>query len=188
LAEQTRTQRIHELLYSQADNRAYAVLDGASVPGLVNALREHQVEHYCLFHGDLEPDMQEVAPYVVALPSGGAFGRWVLQTGWGEHWGVLLTSQAQLRPLRGHLRNLTTVKGPDGRELYFRFYDPRVLQDYLPTCNGEELEAVFGPVTSFLVEAEDGSMVMRFRREGGGLRSERITLGDAEETKRETTC
>jgi hypothetical protein len=32
--------------------------------------------------------------------------------------------------------------------LLFRYYDPRVLRVYLPSCRPSELETVFGPVVS----------------------------------------
>lgn len=36
--------------------------------------------------------------------------------------------------------------------MLFRFYDPRVLRLYLPTCTSTELEQVFGPVGTFFTE------------------------------------
>ncbi|MFY2558205.1 hypothetical protein ACN469_11275, partial [Corallococcus terminator] len=55
-------------------------------------------------------------------------------------------------------------------------YDPRVLRTYLPTCNAEELRFVFGPIRSFLMEDEDGSMLLRFSLRDEELVLERVPL------------
>jgi hypothetical protein len=46
------------------------------------------------------------------------------------------------------------VSDENGKTFYFRFYDPRVLRVYLPTCNAEELDMFFGPVRNFFMENE----------------------------------
>ena len=42
----------------------------------------------CLYRGELQPDMAEVAPYLVKLDRDAPFTDWVLDRGWGNHWGV----------------------------------------------------------------------------------------------------
>ena len=54
------------------------------------------------------------------------------------------------------------VYDEDGKPLYFRYYDPRVLRVYLPTCNESELKTVFGPVTHYWVEGEDGNSMIEY--------------------------
>ena len=53
-----------------------------------------------------------------------------------------------------HFRQFLRVRDEAGREFFFRFYDPRVLRVYLPTCNSEELRTFFGPVELFSMEGE----------------------------------
>ena len=50
----------------------------------------------------------------------------------------------------------------DEKEVYFRFYDPRVLRTFLPTCTPEETTEFFGPVRSYLVEAEEPETLLIF--------------------------
>ena len=83
-----------------------------------------------------------------------------------DAWGVFVGARADLNELRTHLRRFLLLKGPEGKEFYFRFYDPRVLRVYLPSCRPSELEMFFGPVDAFLTEAEDPADVLEFRREG----------------------
>ena len=50
----------------------------------------------------------------------------------------------------------------DKSEMYFRFYDPRVLSVFLPTCSPPQVRQLFGPVSAFFVESEDRDVVLRF--------------------------
>lgn len=46
------------------------------------------------------------------------------------------------------------VRDEQGRSMYFRYYDPRVLGVYLPMCTEEEKRAAFGPVARMMYESE----------------------------------
>ena len=167
---------VAEYLFADSHMNAYAILDGASVPRLPESLYRHQPQYECLYRGELKPDMQEVAPYLVHLQPDTPFTDWVIDQGWGKHWGIFAISEANLRDLRKHFRMFLVVHDPDGKPLIFRYYDPRVLRLYLPTCNGEELGTVFGPVASYLLEDEDPATALRFRADSGELKSEKLML------------
>jgi hypothetical protein len=70
------------------------------------------------------------------------------------------------------------VKTEDGEELYFRFYDPRILRIFLPECTAEEAVEFFGPIQAFWVEAEDPNMCLVFRRSERGVVTETIDVRD----------
>lgn len=132
--------------------RLYALLDGARDPRIVPRLEAADVEARCLLDGELHPSLAAAAPYLVALEPAGPFLRALLADGWGDAWGVLLTSSARLDVLRRHFRRFLRVTDEQGQPLMFRYYDPRVLRVYLPTCTAEELALVFGPVSAYLIE------------------------------------
>jgi len=134
---------------------ALAILDGASIPGLLSLLYQPGTEFECLQGGDLPPDLAEVAPYLVQLERGMPLLARMLQSGWGQHWGIILQTRADLTAVRRHFRPLLIVHDESGTPMRFRYYDPRVLSVYLPTCNPGELVELFGPVDSFLVESGD---------------------------------
>lgn len=164
-------------LFALPNAKVYAILDGASVPELPQTLARFEVEAECLFRGELDPEIALVAPYLAYLPPcGGPFTEWLLQEGWGNHWGVFAITSVDLRQLRMHLRTFLKVYGPDLKPLYFRYYDPRVLRVYLPTCNMQELQTVFGPVWRYLTEDEDPSVLLTFQPRGGQLHTERVLL------------
>ena len=145
----------------------YAVLDGASIPGLQEKLEEEAPEFACLYAGELAPDMAEVAPYLVKLDPGSPFADWVLTEGWGQHWGVFAASAADMKSMRRHFRTFLMVYDPEGKPMYFRWYDPRVLRTYLPTCNDEETAIVFGPVKQYVMEDGEANVLLRFRAQAG---------------------
>lgn len=143
---------ILERLFMRSDEQLYAVLDGAAIPLLRIRLFEDEPEYVCLFRGELPPDMAEVAPYLVKLEIADPFTRWLVQEGWGRSWGIYVSTDEGIRPLRTHLRKLLTVRGPDGQELHFRFYDPRVMSTFLPTCDRAQIEELFGSIKRMYVE------------------------------------
>lgn len=173
-----RIEKIHHELFSIPKTRVYAVLDGASIDDLLLSLDEHEPESFCLYPGSLAHDLEEAAPYLVALEKDSAFVQWILENGWGNHWGIFIVSKEKPKTMRKHLRTLVTVKDAEGTRLFFRFYDPRVLKTFLPTCNESELSAVFGPIITFIQEGDAPEMLLRFRQEGSdGLMVDKIELG-----------
>jgi len=177
--EKVIAQSLVKHLFSQPETNIYAVLDGASVPDLPQVLLEQQPENICLYRGELEPDMAAVAPYLVKLEYDHPFATLVCEQGWGNHWGIFVLTPAEIdiRTLRNHFRKILMVYDPDGKLIYFRYYDPRVLRTYLPTCNAEETEIVFGPVATYILEDEDPSVFLTFSSDGGKVRIEKVPLG-----------
>ena len=162
---------LKQLLWA-SDEHVYALLDGASVPKLLDRLyAAPQPQFECLMHGDLAPDVAEVAPYLVALEPESEFAEWVLAHGWGNHWGSFALTRRDLRTLWFHLRRLNVVYGPDGKPMLFRYYDPRVLRTFLPTCSPEQLAEMFGPVTTFVAEADAPGMALTFSLAAGELQA-----------------
>ncbi|NVZ67133.1 DUF4123 domain-containing protein, partial [Pseudomonas gingeri] len=60
------------------------------------------------------------------------------------------------------------------KRLLFRFYDPRVLLIFLPTCTDDEFTRFLGPMKCLFVESEQGTEYRLFDRAGQTLR---ITSG-----------
>ena len=176
MADEAEVKLLKDRLFGAPDRNVYAILDGASVPELRMKLWEHGPQHACLFRGDLEPDMAEVAPYLVELKADSDFCAWLLAEGWGRHWGIFAFSAADLLTMRGHFSALTDVYGPDGAPMIFRYYDPRVLRVFLPTCLAGELDEMFGPASALLAEAEEPSVLLQFQRHDGSLRVQQVRL------------
>lgn len=183
----TNTQDISRFVFSERKLQVYAILDGASIENLLMSLYEHKPENVCLYRGEPRPDMAHVAPYLVHMKPESKFSEWVFSNGWGKHWGIFVRSNYEMRLLRRHFRKLLIVHDSEGKPLLFRFYDPRVLKVFLPTCNQEELDQMFGPVESFMLEDEESNSLIRFRRVNGALKTEKrdFTTVEEEEVARE---
>ena len=166
-------EKIEKFLFVDG-TRAFAVLDGASVPDLPMKIYQMQPHSVCLYRGELEPDLAEVAPYLVELFPGTTFTDWLLSEGTqGDHWGIFARSPFSLTELRKHFRKFLTVYDDAGKPLLFRYYDPRVLVKFLPTCDEEALEKIFARVTDYL--AEDGANGFKcFRLQNSLLSTETI--------------
>ena len=176
----TETKAVRELkrqLFSGQSATAFAILDGASVPGLPARLMSFRSQQVCLYGGDLEADMAEVAPYLVRLERDATFTDWVLSNGWGMHWGIFGTARADLPALGEHFRELVMVYDKSGKGRYFRFYDPRVWRVYLPRCDADGLKTAFGPVICYLVEDGAPKSARRFVFEGNVLQQHHLSLG-----------
>lgn len=134
----------------------FALVDAARDAAVYEAVMQPGVQAHCLYVEELPDELARSAPYVVDLErSAGFVDRF--REAWGRSWGVLARSSATLEEVRRHFKGLNVVRGPDGQRLLFRYYDPRVLRVYLPTCTPGELAQVFGPVTELITEGVDSA-------------------------------
>jgi hypothetical protein len=76
---------------------------------------------------------------------------WITDTLWKKPWGVFAVANDDIATLRKHLRRFLTVADPEGEPMYFRFYDPRILAVFLPTCIREEQKTFMGPIKAYAV-------------------------------------
>jgi Domain of unknown function (DUF4123) len=166
-------------LWPQGDatpGSVWAVLDCARDRRIYRELVVSRLDYQCLYSGAIATELKIVAPHMVELGPRYTFTGTLLSKGWGRNWGIFVRINDPTR-LRHHLRSLLTVKTEDGDKLLFRFFDPRVLRRYLPTCTTEELRQVFGPVTEILVEGEgDATCILSYVFDGSLLRSRSIAM------------
>lgn len=154
--------------------KTWAILDGARDERIVPAVDRSYQDKACLFAGNISPQLKAVAPYLVRFDRGEELSDYVLEKGWGNAWGVFFSSSGSLETLRKHFRKFLRVTDEAGRRLLFRYYDPRVLSIYLPTCNNEELTTIFSPLERFVVEAEEGKEAVEYRFSGVRLKTAQI--------------
>jgi hypothetical protein len=149
-----------EVLRAQ-ESPLHAILDAARGERILELLRESVEDCRSLYEGPQGEALADVAPYLVRMPKESWLLEALVQEGWGSAWGIYLTSPQPFLELRRHLRKFLMVEaeGMDGR-LYFRFYDPRVLQTFLPSCLPEQRKEFFGNINSFLAEGEDGTVLL----------------------------
>lgn len=157
--------------------QVFAVLDGAANPRIIEAIERHEPLSVCLYRGQMSPVIRAAAPWLVQLEPYTAFTEWLLAEGWGRAWGIFVQARGGMLEMRLHFRRLLTVSLPDGRQVFFRFYDPRVLRAHLPTCTPPERAAMFGAVDAYLLESDRPAELMRFTDTPEALSQVRIPLG-----------
>lgn len=138
----------------------YALVDLARDERLRELLWESVEEFRSLYEGAQGERTQDVAPYLVELPERSELLEVLVREGWGRGWGMFLASAQPLPEVRRHLRKLLMVKLESLPErVYFRFYDPRVLREFLQVCTPEQRQVLFGStVECFLFEGTGGEV------------------------------
>jgi len=154
----------------------FAILDAARDPKVLEILRNCDQHDQSLYEGPKGEELAEFAPYLVQLPANSTLIETLVREAWGKSWGIFLTSGTDFKETRRHFRHFLLVKTEDGRELYFRFYDPRVLRAFLPTCTPQELKEFFGSVESYWVEGDQEQLVLQFTREAANLKRREMVV------------
>lgn len=155
---------------------AWAVVDAARTPRVLHALAQCALPHHLLYEGPVDGKIADIGPYLVPLWRNPAGARRLIEEAWGRAWGIFLHTGANRDELRRHLRKFLTVVTERRRKLLFRYYDPRVLGPYLPTCTAEELRTFFGPIDDFIFEGEERSEAQVCRIEGEALSCRTVLL------------
>ena len=169
--------RLEEDLWPRGFRRdVWMVVDAARDQRIYGMLLESRLEFSCLYSGLIPPALETLAPYLVQLEHEDRRCRKLLEHAWGRNWGIFLKCDTRLEKLRKHLRGFLTVRDPAGAKLLFRYYDPRVLRVYLPTCSSDDLRAVFGPIERFWAEGETGDTICEFALAGNKLAKDEFSL------------
>jgi hypothetical protein len=154
----------------------YAVLDAARDPRIRLLLGEAGEQIASLYAGFQGEILGDVGPTLVHLPHGSPLLDTLVDNGWGESWGVFLTSGHPFIEVRKHLRRFLLIESGAGKQMYFRFYDPRVLRGFLPSCRPRQIEALFEEIESFTMEAEEPRKLLRFTAQAGKVVREESAL------------
>jgi hypothetical protein len=153
----TPTSRAVQEILERRGEPLFALLDAARDPSVLPLLMRSAEPYESLYD---EPDagrLVAVAPYLVSLAPGSKLLHGVVARGWGQAWAVFLRSARSLPQLRAHLRQFLIVRSEAGKQMLFRFYDPRVLRAFLPLATPRQSSQLFSEVSAFLVEGVEGA-------------------------------
>ncbi len=146
--------------YEQPDRGGlYGVYDAARSAEILPALQASGEPLACLAEERTPGRLAPAMPHVVALDPARPFGQRSLVDGWASRWAIFLRASTHLQGVRRHLRRSLVAIDPSGRRLFFRFFDPRILRVFLPTCLPAELATFFGPIEAFFAFREDEDLV-----------------------------
>ena len=159
------------LLYDPALNGAYMQL----------ILQQQYPIHYALFAGTKDEALADVSPWLFQIDD--AFGQKIMQQPLIELQAtILLAADADPEALAAHLRQFI-YQTINGREYFFRFWDARVLEKFLPDCSKEQIKTFFEGLFSITaIYSGDQGQAMRYQQERGRLQ---ITMIPIEEVFKE---
>ena len=132
-----------------SEGRLYAILDACDEPEVPGKVEELGERAKCLYRGVDDPETLAVAPYLTQL--GEDELDWLDHLMWNRFWGIFAIATSDLKAMRRHFRKFLTVELEGEGAVYFRFYDPRVLETFLPTCDAEQIREFFGPIDAYAV-------------------------------------
>ena len=170
------TRHLWRPVAGQAPMKVYALVDAARSEAMYPRIMGAQEESVCLHRGKMAEELAWVAPYLVRLQREEPFTQWLIDNGWGNSQCVFVRSWASFTQLKRHFQTFLKVYDEEGHSFFFRFYDPRVMRVYLPTCNADEIKIVFGKVESFVLEDQEPSFLLAFSQENDNLQTEKTTL------------
>ena len=164
------------------DPAIFAVFDAARMGQAMEQAQLLSPDYTSLYKGHSGAVLAPFAPYLFPFASETALSRWFFSHGWGQAWGIFCYSTATAHEVARHLRRFLKVGLEAGKPFYFRFYDPRVLRAFLPSCDAPQLRLFFGPIDYFWVEDEDPAHGLYFCLRGDTLLTQRVSRTELEAT------
>ncbi|MFM8405733.1 MAG: DUF4123 domain-containing protein, partial [Pirellulaceae bacterium] len=132
-----------------------ALMDTCEEPEVQEMIPAMGARAQSLYQGRTQQQFSGIAPYLVQMDR--HLLQWMEEDLAGRPWGFFLIPKSphQMASIRKHFRRFLLVDDPDGQELYFRFYDPRVIIGFLECCSSEELQQWMSPLREILVPTAD---------------------------------
>ncbi|WP_224365426.1 DUF4123 domain-containing protein [Hyalangium versicolor] len=159
----------------------FALVDAARDEQVLTLLRNSDQQSQSLYEGLQGQLLSRQAPYLLRLMPDSATLARMLHQGWSKSWGVFLTSRLPFDEVRRHFRRFLFVLDEADREVYLRFYDPRVLRSLLPAFVASQAAAFFEGVESFLMEGASPRELLSFTWSGHELLQHAFELEGAGE-------
>ncbi len=150
-----------------ADCKLYGIVDSARNEEVFRYLIIGNVKYKSLFEGTMDVQSFGVSGFLVECKKESPLFQWMTTEAWGDSSCVFFTSKASFDDLFNHFQQFNRVYLEDDKVVLFRFYDPRVLRTYLPSCNLEEIDAFFGDVAQFYLESEDPEIMNVIKKSAG---------------------
>ena len=138
----------------------FAVLDAAQGEKVWKFLGKSFGPRNSLYEGPKAKELAEVSPYLLELAGKSRRLERLVEQGWSQNWGIFLTSSRPFADVRRQLRKHLMVQEEETKKRpYFRFYDPRVLRVFLPTCTPDQSEQFYGCIDAFYTEGKEGDLL-----------------------------
>ena len=126
----------------------YTIVDSAINREFTKALHMQEDNSYkILLKEPLVQKVEEVAPYLVKLNLEEEYTQKLMEKGFATNWLTYLVSYKNIDELQQELQEMIMPYSEQHqREILFRFYDPRNLENYIMIHEAEELVEMFEDV------------------------------------------
>ncbi|WGE69793.1 DUF4123 domain-containing protein [Actinobacillus equuli subsp. haemolyticus] len=128
-----------QIWQEDSESQCYAIINAEVSFWFPACFERSGIRFACLFKGEEGERKKKTAPYLVHLPEHHAFVEELCSEGkagedgqqhWHKPFGFFFRSSADFEALLHHFRKFIYMPTYDERLLYFRFYDPLVLEQY----------------------------------------------------------
>ncbi|MCQ9121050.1 hypothetical protein BKG95_02810 [Rodentibacter pneumotropicus] len=134
-----RSMKLH-LWQGNSESQCYAIVNAAVSFWFPRHFEVDGIRYECLFKGEEAEKRKKVAPYLLHLPENHPVVEQLCsvppkpqedgEQHWHKNFGFFFRSSADFETLLHHFRKFIYMNTYDDRLLYFRFYDPIVLEEY----------------------------------------------------------
>lgn len=129
-----------------SENRLFAILDAIDVPAIPQLAEQYGFQRaLSLYVGMHPPEHWPVGPYLFRADA--TLLDWLAAHFRNHPWGIFMVPQAPEMTVQkafAHFRKFVLIQMGD-EVAYLRFYDPRVLSQYLQRAPEPKLTEFFGP-------------------------------------------
>ena len=152
---------------AESSSDLFLLLDGAAIPSLWDTPHRIEKNLVCLpLYLQTEfAALLDISPYLIQLmPHSALLGEFHTNPNFAGS-GILFASSESLQELKKRLTKILTVLTPSYNEMFFRFYDPAVLDFLVRAKEASLLDAVRGPaecVAWFSYTETDSPMFDKF--------------------------
>ena len=171
----------------EKETNVFCIIDGASDEKIFPMLKSSDWDYACLYRKGVHYEGERMtdafaatAPYLITLDPRKLTVEKFSMDRIGKHQVIFLESGASKEEVAKHCSSMLKAMDEDGKVFGFRYYDPRVLRVYLPTCTAEELFIFFGEIDTIWVEGE-GKDMLEFVREIEASEEEKVEEEPKEE-------
>ena len=160
-------QEIWLQLQQPGDPLPLVMINCAAMDGGEGEIPKHIFSEFqSLFAGDLAEELADVGPYLGWLGATDGKTLKIVEDLLKSHAATLVLLEpasedalaSSFSAILRHFRKFNVVYGPDGKPMFFRYYDPRVIYEVLSVMEPGQLERFFGPARAFVIAAEDASI------------------------------
>lgn len=147
----------------------YVILDAAVMGSGIYEAGNLSLKCSSLFMGEAGEKLKYVAPYLMQYAVTSEFREFIGELMNNNNCGIFLESDRPFEDVYRHFRRFLYVKTEAGKQMYFRYYDPRILPTFLETCTIDQLDLFFGKVLCFEIYSKESGSKLYFLDENRKL-------------------